>query len=193
MSDIDGDPEDVLDLCGRHEPPIRAGSCLLRRREVAALVQGAILHFEGERYNLLSWCVMPNHVHVLVTPSVRHPLSDLVHSWKSFTSNAINRLLGRSGTLWEREAFDHLVRSERDLVRLLAYVEQNPVAAGLCAEPGQWEFSSCGAGFQPAHHGLADPRKLPFVDLTSRGELVHLYKPGGTYFLTWRLWDAVGE
>ncbi|MCC7387295.1 MAG: transposase [Phycisphaerales bacterium] len=186
MPDLHPDTDDVLAICARHDPPLRAGSCVLRRREAAAIVQSALLHFEGDRYNLVSWCVMPNHVHLLVTPSLRHALSDIVHSWKSFTSNTINRLLGRSGTLWEREGFDHLVRSEQDLVRLIGHVEQNPVAAGLCAEPREWEFSSCGAGFQPARHRLVDPRKLPFVDPTSRGELVHLYKPGGTYFLTWR-------
>jgi putative transposase len=132
-------PERLLE---DYDPPITLGSCLLARRPVAELVQNAFRHFDGDRYELLAWCVMPNHVHVIFVPLGGHQPSDILHSWKSFTSHAINKLLGRSGALWERESFDHLVRSMRSLERFIRYTEQNPVAAGLCDTALAWPFSS---------------------------------------------------
>ncbi len=173
------------------EPPLTLGSCVLRRPDAAAIVQNAILYFEGQRYRLRAWSVMPNHVHVIVQPWADYPLSVILHSWKSFTSTKINRLLGHRGALWERESFDHLIRTPEHVEQFAEYVEQNPVAASLCAAPGDWPFSSCGAGFRPAVLEFVDPRQTPFVPPRSRGELPHLLKPWGIYFVTFRLFDAV--
>ena len=118
------------------------GSCLLKTVEVALIVEDALLHFQGQRYALSAWSVMPNHVHVVVTPYPGYALSDILHSWKSFTAHRINALLGRKGRLWEEEFFDHLVRNERDFEKFVRYTEENPVAAGLCERPGDWPFSS---------------------------------------------------
>src|SRR5688572_11341693 len=115
----------IAELCAASEARLCAGSCVLARPEVAALVQEALLHFEGVRYALRSWSIMPNHVHVIFTTGARFALSDILHSWKSFTSNEINRLLGLRGALWERESFNHLIRSDWDLGRFVRYVEQN--------------------------------------------------------------------
>jgi REP element-mobilizing transposase RayT len=177
----------------RCEPPARAGSCVLRRPDVARIVQDALRHFEGARYHLLAWTIMPNHVHVVFTPLGAWACHAILHSWKSFTSQQIGKLLGRRGTLWARESFDHVVRSPRDLERFVTYIEQNPVAAGLCADPADWRFSHCGAGFQPASVPWVDPRSTPFAPLKTRGELPHLYKPGCTYFVTFCLYDAVAD
>lgn len=57
-----------------------AGSCVLRCPEIARMVQDSLLRFHGERYRLFAWCIMPNHVHVLVEPIM--PLSCIVKSWK---------------------------------------------------------------------------------------------------------------
>lgn len=119
-----------------------AGSCLLKTSEVASIVEDALLHFQGQRYALSAWCVMPNHVHVVVTPYPGHVLPDILHSWKSFTAHRINAILGREGRLWEEEFFDHLVRNERDFEKFVRYTEENPVNAGLCALPEDWPFSS---------------------------------------------------
>ncbi len=132
------------DLAQASEPPLQAGSCLLRAPEVAAIVQDTLLHFDQQRYQLAAWCVMPNHVHVAystigtVTPDSIH------HSWKSFTSHEVNRLLRHSGTLWERESFDHLIRSIDSYEVFIEYIEHNPCAAGLCRSPAEWPFSSAG-------------------------------------------------
>ena len=173
------------------DPPLTAGSCVLRQPEIAEIVQNALLHFEGERYHLAAWCVMPNHVHVVVQPLPGYKLEDILHSWKSFTATKINRQLGRKGAFWERESFDHLIRTPEYREQFVYYTEHNPVAAGLVKSPQDWPFSSCGAGFQPAKSDFIDPRSTPFVEPRSRGELPHLHKEGGTYFITWRLLDAV--
>ncbi|HID22932.1 MAG TPA: hypothetical protein EYP14_11110, partial [Planctomycetaceae bacterium] len=87
------------------------GECLLQRPQVRAIVEQALRHSDGERYYLDEFVVMPNHVHVLVTPRPGHSLSKIVQSWKSFTAHVINNLLGRRGALWQKEYFDHIVRN----------------------------------------------------------------------------------
>lgn len=146
---------DAQEIAISSEPPLRMGSCLLADPAMADLVEGALRHFHGQRYHLLAWCVMPNHVHVVFQPLGDHSPSDILHSWKSFTAHRINRILGRRGAVWERESFDHLVRSIEHLEKFIAYVEANPVEAGLCMSPGDWPWSSarfkvCGAGVPPA-------------------------------------------
>ena len=118
------------------------GQCWLRRDELAAVVEQALLHFDGQRYRLLAWCVMPNHVHGLIEAFAGAPLPKVMQSWKSFTAKAINRWLGRSGEVWQREYFDRYIRDDAHLRAVIDYIEGNPVAAGLvgCAE--DWGFSS---------------------------------------------------
>lgn len=111
------------------------GECWMNRPEVASLVVDALCHFDGERYRLWAFAVMPNHVHVVVEPLGEHPLDDILHSWKSFTSHAINKLVGRKGTLWQKECFDHIVRSQKSLDHFVAYTLANPSAAGLTDWP----------------------------------------------------------
>ena len=184
-------PPDPRDIAAESEPPLRQGSCVLGRPRVAEIVQNSLLYFEGERYVLQAWCIMPNHAHVVVTPFDGHEVSTILRSWKSYTANPINRLLGRRGTLWERESFDHLCRKEESVTRFVEYTLSNPVEAGLCGTPEDWRFSSCGIGFQPAPYEFVDPCSTPFVEIQDRGELPHLHKPGGTYFVTVRLFDAI--
>lgn len=111
------------------------GACYMREPAIANIVAQAILHFRGLRYELLAWCVMPNHVHVVFLPLAEYTLEAIVHSWKSFSAQAANRLLHRSGTFWQREYFDHLVRTEASLHRIVRYVLDNPRKAGLLNWP----------------------------------------------------------
>ena len=110
--------------------------------EVADLVEGALLHFDGERYRMLAWCVMSNHAHVIVEQMEGWPLASVIHSWKSFTANEVNRVLGRKGPLWMREYFDRFMRDDDHLNGTIAYVESNPVTAGLVERPQDWRWSS---------------------------------------------------
>ena len=102
------------------------GECVLARPEIRQLVVDALSHFEGDRYRLHSWVVMPNHIHVVVTPCGANQLSDILHSWKSFTAKAINATLNRSGTFWQKESFDHIVRSPEAMERIDLYILANP-------------------------------------------------------------------
>ena len=118
------------------------GSSYLRNNSVATIVQDALLFFDEQRYLLSAWLVMPNHVHVLTTPLPGHPLSKIMHSLKSFTSNEVNRILKRSGTLWMPDYHDRYIRNEKHFAAAVTYVENNPVKAGLCKRPSDWKFSS---------------------------------------------------
>jgi len=108
-----------------------AGACWMQRDDVAGQVAGALLHFEGTRYRLAAWCVMPNHVHTVTQPIPGYELPGIVHSWKSFTGLEANRLLGRTGQFWQPEPYDHLIRDEDDFRRQVDYVLTNPKRAGL--------------------------------------------------------------
>lgn len=107
------------------------GSCWMNRPEIAELVQSAVHHFDMERYTVFAWCVMPNHVHVVLQPGSGHTLPAVLHSWKSYTSLRANRLLGRRGPVWQSEYYDHLIRDRTDLMRQIAYVLRNPASVGL--------------------------------------------------------------
>jgi len=107
------------------------GECLLRKPQLTEIVHNALKHFDGERYKLIAWAVMPNHVHVILRPLAGHELPEIVHSWKSFTSKQISRRLDRQGSLWMDEYYDHLIRDEDDFRNQVDYVLANPEKAGL--------------------------------------------------------------
>ena len=118
------------------------GECYLRDPRVAALAQGTLLHFDGDRYHLLSWVIMPNHMHVLVRFVKEFPVPRVLHSWKSYIANQGNKLIGRSGHFWQREYFDRFIRNETHFRNAVAYIEGNPVKAGLCRSSEDWPYSS---------------------------------------------------
>ncbi len=119
------------------------GECYLHTPELADLVAGAILYFECKRYELRAWVVMPNHAHVVLWPMPGFTLSDILHSWKSYTSHEINkRLPTKVVPFWQSESYEHLIRDEEDLRRCRHYTLVNPVNAGLCSRPEDWKWSS---------------------------------------------------
>ena len=118
------------------------GTCWLNHPEIAALVRDALRYFDGERYHLHGWVIMPNHVHVLVTLRDDYSLSGVVHSWKSYTAQRANKILGRNGAFWYVDYFDRFIRDEKHFATTLDYIHWNPVKAGLCAEPSDWKWSS---------------------------------------------------
>ncbi|HEV7667210.1 MAG TPA: transposase [Thermoanaerobaculia bacterium] len=118
------------------------GACWLRDAHVAALVEMALLDFDGERYRLIAWCIMPNHVHALIETIGEWPLDRVVHGWKSYTSHQANRLLGRTGSFWAREYHDRFVRDDDHLAICVRYIENNPLAAGLVLQADSWRWSS---------------------------------------------------
>jgi REP element-mobilizing transposase RayT len=112
-----------------------AGACWLAQPGVAEIVVEALRHFDGQRYHLFAWCVMPNHVHAVFQPIAKNELAEIVHSWKSYSSKEANRKLRRAGEFWEREYFDHIVRNRQEFERIVRYVLANPEKAGLRAWP----------------------------------------------------------
>jgi REP element-mobilizing transposase RayT len=126
------------------------GACWLSQPGAADLVAGALNFFAGQRYELRAWVVMPNHVHAVVWPMPGNTLSEILHSWKSFTSKAANQRLNRTGEFWQKESFDHWIRDDVECARLVAYVENNPVKALLCKSPAAWKWSSAHERQQPS-------------------------------------------
>jgi len=107
------------------------GECWLRQPDIARLAEAALLHFDGQRYRLLAWCIMPNHVHVMIETCEGFTLAGILHSWKSFIANQANRRLDRRGEFWQREYLDRYIRNSEHYQQAVAYIEENPVKAGL--------------------------------------------------------------
>ena len=107
------------------------GSCLLREPRAAAIVAESLNHFDRERYLVDAYVIMPNHVHVLFKPLGKNSLADILHSWKSFTAQALNREMNRAGALWMHESFDTIVRDAEHLRVCREYIAQNPAKARL--------------------------------------------------------------
>lgn len=107
------------------------GSCWLKQPEVASVVQETLSHFAGDRYLLLAWSLMPNHVHLILKPINGHSLSSIMHSIKRHSARAANEVVGRSGAFWQNESYDHLIRNSEDLRNQIAYAYDNPLRAGM--------------------------------------------------------------
>lgn len=118
------------------------GECLLSVSDTARIVQDTLLHFNGERYNLAVFCIMPNHVHVMIQPFKEFQIKDILHSWKSYSAKKINEKLGRTGAVWQTEYYDHLIRDEKDFCNQMNYILDNPKNAGLKNWP--WVCRSTG-------------------------------------------------
>lgn len=117
------------------------GPKYLRGAACAKIVEDAILFGARERYELYAWCVMANHVHLLATPL--RPLARVTQGIKGYTARLVNFQLNRTGRhLWQDESYDHWVRDPDELLRIVQYIESNPVAAGLCDAPEDWPWSS---------------------------------------------------
>lgn len=130
----------------------------LKDGRLAEIVQNAFLHFADERYRLYAFVVMPSHHHWVFLPDEkwaselvakqinkeRHktPREMISHSIQSYTATQCNRVRGSTGSFWQTEAFDHFARDQAELMRIINYIEQNPVAAGLVANPEDYPWSS---------------------------------------------------
>lgn len=118
------------------------GNRVLENEEVAEIIANALRHFDDERYRLFAWAIMPNHVHIVFKTLGEWQLSEILHSWKSFTANAGNKLLGSTGPFWQAESYDHLVRTEEELLRCIEYTWLNPEKAKLTGWKWRWKAPS---------------------------------------------------
>jgi REP element-mobilizing transposase RayT len=116
----------------------RAGACVLARSELSQIVADSLLHFDGDRYQLTDFVVMPNHVHLLAAFATEEALLEQCTLWKRFTGRQINQALGASGEFWQVEQFDSLVRSEEQFEHYRRYIAANPQKANLAAGSYRW-------------------------------------------------------
>jgi len=114
----------------------------LREEKIASIVQCEILGTAERGWYLAhSWVIMPNHVHLLLEPKVE--LKRITQAIKGRSARACNLVLGRKGVpFWQQESFDHVVRTAASFAKISAYIERNPVSAGLAKIPGDWPWSS---------------------------------------------------
>jgi putative transposase len=127
------------------------GCCILRNPAIAEMVQSSLLTFDAQRYRLLAWVVMPNHVHVLFQPIGQWTVASVVASWKKFTARKISDHQGAnaeppSTPVWQREYWDRYIRDAKHLERTIEYIHSNPVKAGLCVTTKSWRWSSAFPG-----------------------------------------------
>ena len=120
---------DSLDGC--------AGECLLAKSELNKIVADSLLCFDGDRYEMTDFVVMPNHCHLLAAFQDGDQMLAQCTSWKRFTARRINETIGRQGSFWQQDGFDHLVRSQEQFQHFRRYIANNPKKAKL----GPDEFS----------------------------------------------------
>lgn len=114
------------------------GACVLANNGVASIIKESWKYWDTQRYDLLNWVIMPNHVHLLLKQYDEYNIATIVHSWKSYTGQKINKLLGCRGAFWAIEYWDRYIRDERHFIRAMDYIDQNPVKAGLVNDPSEW-------------------------------------------------------
>ncbi len=122
--------EDFLDTC--------LGKCLLKQPNLAQIVADSLLHFDGERYRMGDFIVMPNHVHLLAVFATADALKEQCDSWLHYTAFRINQATGGKGKFWQQEPFDHLVRSAEQYEYLRTYIAENGRKAQL--KPGEYLY-----------------------------------------------------
>jgi REP element-mobilizing transposase RayT len=118
------------------------GKAFLKEHGIASMVQNSLLKFDGIRYRLFAWVVMPNHVHALLARFESFKIKKILQCFKSYTAHKANKLLHREGQFWLEDYFDRYIRNPEHFERTVRYIENNPVKARLCAKPSDWPFSS---------------------------------------------------
>lgn len=125
-----------------------SGETFLKNEQIASLIAKAIYYRDTRVYDLISFCIMPNHVHLIFTPLEKekdncYSLTEILHSLKRHTARQSNLFLGRSGPFWQDESYDRVIRDEAELERIVKYVLYNPVKAGLVKEQNDWKWTYC--------------------------------------------------
>lgn len=118
------------------------GKCYLSNAEIAKNVANSLTYFDNMRYHLHAWCIMPNHVHVIVKAKPGYNISKIIHSWKSYTAHRANEILGLTGPFWQRDAYNHIIRSRKEYLFQIQYTWNNPVKAKLQNWPWRWKIDS---------------------------------------------------
>lgn len=140
---------------GRIDAPILR----LDTKPLAYIISDILMRDHEKLYMLCAYCVMPNHVHVLFTPfaeqsDISVSASGIIKTWKGASSRLINQSLGRTGSLWETECYDHYARSEEEKNRIIQYIIDNPAKAGLVNSWSDWPYT----WLEPKTYGYLNAR-----------------------------------
>jgi REP element-mobilizing transposase RayT len=140
------------------------GKCHLREPHMAQMVQDNLWFHDSKAYRLLAWVIMPNHQHILA--EMWKQLGVVLKNWKSYTGSEANKMLGQVGdTFWQADYFDRYIRNQEHYLKVVRYIENNPVKAGLVREPAQWPWSSAG------YRGLYGSDELPKIPKPRKEEV----------------------
>lgn len=126
----------------------KSSVCWLSKPEIAKVVADALLYRDTKIFHLWAYCIMSNHAHIVFTPKPQQDggafsFSKIMHSYKRFTARECNKLLNRTGPFWQHESYDRVVRNQGELARVIHYVINNPVKAGLVLDPADWPWTYC--------------------------------------------------
>jgi len=136
----------------------RGGPRHLQMPQIAAVVRDSILHGARRDYGLHAWVIMPNHVHLLITPLTEAAL--FLRRLKGYSARQANEILGQTGQpFWQDESYDHLVRSGEEYRRVERYIISNPVKGGLVQDIAQFPWSSAGGSGDPLQVWTPAPPK----------------------------------
>jgi putative transposase len=133
------------------------GPSWLSKPEIAEIVKEALMYRNGKVFNLYAFCIMSNHVHVIFEPLEQKsdwqsdlqmepdvlPLHKIMQSLKRHTARQANIILGREGAFWQDESYDHVIRDSDEFLRIINYVLENPVKAGLVSRWEDWKWTYC--------------------------------------------------
>jgi REP element-mobilizing transposase RayT len=133
--------DDYLDMA-------QYGNLYLQNEQIADILAESIQFRDGKVYDLISYCIMLNHAHLVCTPLLKDKLvffglTEILHSLKRHTAREANKFLRRSGAFWQDESYDHFIRDDAELERIVKYVLYNPVKAKLINEQTDWKWSYC--------------------------------------------------
>ena len=106
------------------------GACYLKIDKIAKMLASALMYYNDIRYQLYAWCIMPNHVHAIVRV-FNDNLFKIIHSWKSYSASEANKILGRKGGFWHSDAYNHIIRSDKEFGFQMNYVWLNPEKVGF--------------------------------------------------------------
>jgi REP element-mobilizing transposase RayT len=114
------------------------GSCVFSEEGTSKVLANTLRHFDNIRYDVGNWVIMPNHVHVVVTPKDGYELHKKLHAWKTYSARQINKQLEQRGKLWQEESFDQIIRSEVHHYHVAKYIGNNPTKAGITVHHASW-------------------------------------------------------
>ena len=127
---------------------------LLVNPALASYISEALHFHDNERYELIAYCIMPNHVHAVICPKQNKagdivPVSRITYSWKRYSAANINKYLDKKGSVWQAESYDHIIRNEHEFYKVIEYVISNPVEAGLVEHWHEWKHTWVKQEYKP--------------------------------------------